>query len=148
MTTIAGSTVVRRPVEEVFDFVADGRNEPLYNPRMVRSVMLTPGPVRAGTRWSATMAAPGREIHLATRTTTYDRPRRLGSVSSMPGMDMDGAVTFRDDPEGTRVSWSWQLHPHGLLRLAAPVLTRIGRRQEQQTWDGLKKHLETRPTRS
>lgn len=148
MTMVTGSTVVHRPVEEVFDFVADGRNEPLYNPRMLRSVSLTPGPVRAGSRWEATMAAPGHTVRLTSETTLFDRPARLGSVSSMPGMAVDGKVTFQPDPAGTRVTWSWQIHPRGLLRLATPVIARIGRRQEQETWAGLKRHLEGSPARS
>ena len=33
--------MIARPVEEVFDFVADERNEPRYNPRMLRAEKLT-----------------------------------------------------------------------------------------------------------
>jgi hypothetical protein len=48
MVKIQGTTVVARPVEDVFDFVADERNEPKYNPRMVRAEKMTPGPVAKG----------------------------------------------------------------------------------------------------
>jgi hypothetical protein len=44
MVKIDGSTVIARPVEDVFDFVADERNEPKYNPRMIRAEKVTPGP--------------------------------------------------------------------------------------------------------
>jgi hypothetical protein len=37
MTRIEGEIVINRPLEEVFDFVADERNEPRYNPRMLRA---------------------------------------------------------------------------------------------------------------
>jgi len=43
-----GGIVIGRPVEDVFDFVADERNEPLYNPRMIRAEKVTPGPVDKG----------------------------------------------------------------------------------------------------
>jgi hypothetical protein len=36
MVQIRGETVIARPVGEVFDFVADERNEPKYNPHMSR----------------------------------------------------------------------------------------------------------------
>jgi hypothetical protein len=39
---ILGSTVIARPVENIFDFVADERNEPKYNPRMVQAEKGTP----------------------------------------------------------------------------------------------------------
>ena len=37
MAKIAGEIIIGRPVEAVFDFAADQRNEPRYNPRMIRA---------------------------------------------------------------------------------------------------------------
>lgn len=34
MPRIEREIVINRPVDEVFDFMADGRNEPQYNPHM------------------------------------------------------------------------------------------------------------------
>ena len=31
---VEGDMIINRPIEEVFDFCADERNEPRYNPRM------------------------------------------------------------------------------------------------------------------
>jgi hypothetical protein len=46
--------VINRPVDEVFDFVADARNEPRRNPRMLRAEKLSAGPVGLGTRFRGT----------------------------------------------------------------------------------------------
>jgi hypothetical protein len=35
MVHIEGEILINRPVEEVFDVVADERNEPRYNPRLL-----------------------------------------------------------------------------------------------------------------
>jgi hypothetical protein len=48
MAKIEGEILIGRPVEAVFDFVADQRNEPQYNPRMVRAAKITDGPVGTG----------------------------------------------------------------------------------------------------
>lgn len=40
---VEGDIVIERPAEEVFDFVAEERNEPQYNPRMTRAEMISPG---------------------------------------------------------------------------------------------------------
>jgi hypothetical protein len=53
MARIEGDVVINRPVEEVFDFVADQRNEPRYNPRMLRAEKISPGPIGLGTRFRA-----------------------------------------------------------------------------------------------
>jgi len=49
MTFIEGEIIIARPAAQVFDFAADQRNEPRYNPRMVRAEKLTGGPVGKGT---------------------------------------------------------------------------------------------------
>ena len=48
MAKIDGEILIDRPVEDVFDFVAGQRNEPQYNPRMVRTAKITGGPVARG----------------------------------------------------------------------------------------------------
>jgi hypothetical protein len=144
MARIRGSTVVARRVEDVFDFVADERNEPKYNPRMVRVDKLTPGPIATGTRWSATLAAR-RPIDIRLEVTDYRRPYRLATTTRTTGAQISGAVTFEPDPAGTRLSWSWQLRPKGVLRLIAPVFAVVGRRQEAANWAALKRHLENGP---
>ena len=42
MTVIDGEIVIERPVEDVFDFVADERNEPRFNSRIPRVSCLRP----------------------------------------------------------------------------------------------------------
>ena len=51
MAPVEGEIIINRPVEEVFDFVADERNEPHYNPRMVRAEKISEGQIGSGTRF-------------------------------------------------------------------------------------------------
>ena len=48
MAKIEGEILIRRPVDEVFDFVTDSRNEPSFNPAMTGVELLTPLPVGRG----------------------------------------------------------------------------------------------------
>ena len=48
MARIEGEIAINRPVDEVFDFVADERNEPRYNPRIARVEKLSSGRSAAG----------------------------------------------------------------------------------------------------
>ena len=50
---IEGEIIINRPVEEVFDFVADERNEPRHNPQMIRAEQISDGPIGLGTRFRA-----------------------------------------------------------------------------------------------
>ena len=53
MARIDGEIVIAVPAEQVFDMVADERNEPRYNPRIARAEKTSPGPVGCGTRFTA-----------------------------------------------------------------------------------------------
>jgi hypothetical protein len=65
MARIAGELVINRPVDEVFDFVADERNEPRYNPRIRRAEKLSPGPIGGGTRFRAEAVTLRRPVGIA-----------------------------------------------------------------------------------
>jgi hypothetical protein len=79
---------------------------------------------------------------MVTEMTAYERPRRYASSTHLSFMDTKGSVTFAPVPEGTRMQWSWQVEPRGVVRLMTPIMARIGRRQEQANWEGLKRVLE------
>ena len=58
------------------------------------------------------------------------------------GADIRGAVTCEPDPAGTRLHWSWELRPHGVMRLFGPLVAAVGRKQEAENWAALKRYLE------
>lgn len=60
----------------------------------------------------------------------------------MATADITGALTFAPDPDGTLMSWSWDLRPKGIMKLATPLFAAVGRRQEQRIWSSLEAHLE------
>ncbi|GLY08734.1 SRPBCC family protein [Actinoplanes sp. NBRC 101535] len=139
---INGSTEVARPVGEVFDFVADERNEPLYNPWMARVDKLSPGPVGAGTRWVAVIHYLGRDTPMETTVVSYRRPRRLETRTRMSGAEIVGTVTFEERSTGTHLAWDWDVRLAGPQRLLAPLVAQAGNRREAANWAALKQHLE------
>lgn len=144
MTRIAGDLIINRAVEEVFDFVADERNEPRYNPRMLCAEKISPGPIGVGTSFHAETATRRGSAEMTIEVTAYERPRRLASSSHVGTMDIHGTLAFDPVPEGTRMHWEWHVMPRGLLKLMSPLIGRMGRRQEERIWASLKRFLEAR----
>jgi hypothetical protein len=145
MARIAGDIVIDRPVEVVFDYVADQSNEPQYNPQMVRAEKMTAGPVGVGTRFRSAVASMGRTAEMVIECTGYDRPRRLDSTTTMQQADIGYTLTFEPAGTGTRMRWSGQVRPKGAYRLLGPMITWMGRRQERRIWTSLKHRLEASP---
>jgi hypothetical protein len=143
MAKIVGEIIIGRPAEAVFDFAADQRNEPRYNPRMFRADKVSDGPVGKGTVFRSAARFMGRTAEMRSELTGYDRPGRLASRTTTEQADIDGTLTFDPVPGGTRMRWSWTVRPRGGARVLALVISWIGRRQEQAIWVSMKRYLET-----
>lgn len=142
MAGITGEIVIDRPVDVVFDFVADERNEPKYNPRLRRSEKLTEGPIGAGTRFAASIQSLARPLDMVIEVTSYDRPTEFASTTTMSSAQIHGTLTFEPHQAGTLMRWSWEVHPKGPAKLLTPFITYLGKRQEQGIWASLKRYLE------
>jgi hypothetical protein len=142
MSKVSGEILIERSVEEVFDYVADQRNEPIYNPQMLQSEKITDGPIGIGTRFRAVAKSGRRAMEMLIEVTEFQRPSRFGARTTMSSVDVDGGLTFDPVDGATRMTWSWRVSPRGPLRLLGPLVARIGRRQERAIWTGLKAQME------
>jgi polyketide cyclase/dehydrase/lipid transport protein len=145
MAKIEGEILIGRPVEEVFDFVADSRNEPSFNPAMTGVELLTPLPIGLGTRSRARMRRAG--THMLVELTEFDRPHRLGSRTTSSMMQTCGGLTFAADGDGTVMSWAWQVRPKGWMLMLGPLFGPLGRRMERRIWTSMKRYPENAAAR-
>jgi uncharacterized protein YndB with AHSA1/START domain len=131
------------PVGEVFDMVADERNEPRYNPRIVRAEKVSDGPVGMGARFDAEPKGMGAKGERTLAVLEYDRPHRLRTVVRSSYMQVEGTVTFAEVAGGTGLRWDWHMGLVGAMRVLSPVLAVIGPRWERRNWVGLKEYMES-----
>jgi hypothetical protein len=76
MARVRGSIDIDRPVDEVFDVVAEETNEPLYNPAMTAARRIDDGPIGVGTRFLATVLTRGKPHEVEIEVTGFERPLR------------------------------------------------------------------------
>ena len=110
-----GDIVIARPVETVFDAVADERTEPHYNPQVRNVQLLTPEPLGVGTRFHAEAVTAARPAPMTIECTGYDRPHRFDSTTRMAAMDIDYTLTFEPAAHALAV------RPPAPRRAAAPA---------------------------
>jgi uncharacterized protein YndB with AHSA1/START domain len=143
MARINGDIIIAAPADQVFDMVADERNEPRYNPRIVRAEKTSKGPVGRGSRFTAQPRGMGTRGVMTVEIMDYDRPRRLATSIRSSYLDVDGTLTFDQADGGTRMRWSWSMRLRGAMRVMSPVVRAIGPRWEQRNWAGLKQLMES-----
>src|SRR5919204_6786554 len=77
-------TKIARPIDEVFAYVVDGRSGVEWQPHTESVALVTPGPVRTGSRFRITRRMFGRPVTVETEITRSDPPRAF-SVASRSG---------------------------------------------------------------
>ena len=111
MVRIHGAVRIDAPVEEVFDLVADERNEPTYNPRIVRAEKVSVGPVGRGTTFVAEPKGAGRLGEMTVELLEYDRPHRLRTLRQVVVHGGRRRARLRAAAGGTRLRWDWDMRP-------------------------------------
>ncbi len=139
MTVICNTTLINRPLEEVFDFTVDPRNEFKWNPKVRMMTKLTDGPIGLGARMAAkwTMSS-----HIELVCTEYERPYRWTWENGGP-IAVTLTVRLSEEAGGTRLRSAFDAHPHGQARLFFPVFLRFMRKEEARNADYLRACLES-----
>ena len=119
MATITVSNVVAAPVERVFQLFTDIEHGPAHVSDIKRIEMLTPGPVRLGTRWRETREIMGVNDSAEMEITSYERNRTYTITHHKMGVQIDTTFWFEPAEGGTKVSIEFELEsggvPPGLL---------------------------------
>ena len=73
----SGSTVVDRPIGDVFDFLAAGTNDPKFSPRVKEIRVESGGPVGVGAIFASTVKDAGMTTKREFEITEFERPTRI-----------------------------------------------------------------------
>ncbi len=139
MKPLVNSVVIRRSVEDVFDYCSDLANERAWNPDLVSLEGLGPRPIVEGTRFRTRWkGGPPTECVYK----LVDKPRRWEIYASAKGMD----IAFRGEVEptdgGARLTITMTLLPRGLFRLLGPLIRRGFQNKEENNLARLRTVLE------
>ncbi|TXS31498.1 polyketide cyclase [Streptomyces sp. ms191] len=111
---------VDRPIDEVFAYLADGRNDPKFSPRVQRIERIPASPTAVGTIFRSTVKDAGMKTAREFRITAFEPPRSLrwAEVSKNMVTAAQGGYDLEPLPNGgTRVRIHNVLEGHGLGKL-------------------------------
>jgi uncharacterized protein YndB with AHSA1/START domain len=99
--------LIRRPVSEVFAFIADFTHMPLWNYYIEETTQESSGHVGIGTRYGQRRKTDTQQFQI----TDYEPERRVAIRLLRPSVPLAIRFTFVETPEGTRLTDSWELWP-------------------------------------
>ncbi|MFG2549661.1 SRPBCC family protein [Streptomyces sp. NPDC048581] len=111
---------VDRTVEAVFDYLADGRNDPQFSPRVLRIERVPETPTTVGTVFRSTVKDAGMKTAREFRITDLEAPVRIrwAEVSKNSVTASEGGYDLEPLADGrTRVHLFNVLEGHGLGKL-------------------------------
>lgn len=137
-----GNATIQRSVEDVFDDLADPRNEPNWLPGAKSVTMTSDGELRSGSTFVGGHARAGRvELQIV----EFERPSRVTFRAQSKIVHFDDAVQLTPIEGGTRLQAQMTAEPQGLMRLVGPLMGRTMRKQFASNWDYLRHALEREP---
>jgi uncharacterized protein YndB with AHSA1/START domain len=124
------TTVIDRPIEEVFAFLADGTNDPKFSPRVLEMAKTTDGPPGVGTTFASTVKDGGIKTKREFKITEFDPPNKIrwAEVSKKIVTAEEGGYDLVSEGAGTRVTLYNVLEGHGFGKLIAPMALRQARK--------------------
>ncbi len=116
------STLIDRPVKDVFSFVSNLNNMSKWNSAVVSLEQITPGDVGIGTKFKSVGEMMGRRIEGEVQVTNYEPDTKTGFQMNAGPMQMNITIAFKPVGTGTKVSLNAQGNPAGVFKLAEGML--------------------------
>lgn len=108
-----------QPPEQVFDYIADIRNEAKWSKDIRGVAMISDGPVGEGTQFEVDYKIFGR-VRLALRD--YRRPSHVVIDGDGPRVGMHFDMDVQPQGSGSLVTFFLEMRPRGALLPMAPLL--------------------------
>jgi carbon monoxide dehydrogenase subunit G len=116
------STLIDRPMKDVFAFVSNLNNMSKWNSAVVSLEQVTPGAVGVGTKFKSVGEMMGRRIEGEVQVTSYEPDTKTGFQMNAGPMQMNITISFKPVGTGTKVSLNAQGNPAGVFKLAEGMM--------------------------
>ena len=143
----SGSAVVDRPIDEVFEYLAAGINDPEFSPRVQEIRNTTGGPVRVGTVFESTVKDAGMKTGRRFDITALDAPTRIRWAERSKNLITvpDGGYDLeRVGDAQTKVTIRNTFEGHGFGKLLLPLALRAARKDAPAFAGRIKAAIEAR----
>jgi hypothetical protein len=125
MAHAENETIISRSPEDIYAFLAEGLNNQAWRSGIQAIALKTGAAGALGAVYSQTLSGPGGRPIAGDYEITAAEPGKLLAFQVVAGPARPtGAYHFSDVPGGTKVRFTLDLQPKGLMKLVGPVIAR------------------------
>jgi uncharacterized membrane protein len=136
-------TVVARPIDVVFSYLADFSHLPEHDPWVKRVELISPSSSGVGATWLHERVQGRRTIEAPIEVVEYEPNSLLTIKSGSKGFDVRAAQTFRAvGDDATEVTEDLEMRLSGVVRLIEPLIRRHAPKQASEVHRRFKEILE------
>ena len=145
MLTAEREVTIKRPVAEVYAFVADGLNASSWRPGVL-DIVLVSGAGLGAVYKQGVKGPGGRRVDADYRVTAYEPNRRLSFEAIAGPVRPTGQFVFEDVNGATRLTFALQAEISGVKKLLLGGTVQKTMNAEVAATERLKQVLEASPT--
>ena len=143
MFTSKDSVSIARPIDEVFDFIADARNRPQWDEGVDSEELTSPEPIGVGSTVRTRMRSMGREYEIDWEIIEHQPPARQRIMSTSGPFPTTLTWELTDLGGSTQAEFTITGEPGGALWLIQPLIARGTQKNLHAAFPRLKRLLET-----
>ena len=139
------TVTIARDVEDVFAVLSDVGNVATWSSNTIEETLLTPGPLRQGSRRRATVKAfAGRTMQNEAEMIEFEPNRRMVVKVLDAPVPAQIVIDFTPVDDGTRLDWTGTFSPRGPLAPTAFLIARFYRMAFEKDLRNLKTLMDRR----
>ena len=131
MTTVASSTIVNKPADQVFNFLTQVENPKNLQPGILAVKLTPPGPMATGSLVHYTSEYAGKKYESAMQVSAYEPNKKWATKTTGVPKPMETIYVFEAAGTGTKLTISTELIPGSFPAMAEPTI----KAQWQKTLD-------------
>ena len=144
MLTVDESIVINKPREEVWQFMIDPENVPVYSSNVVEYEKVSGENDQVGRKCRGAVKVAGRRLELTDELVEIDEGRRAKTVSEDATVPYSLEFTYEDEGGGTKLTWHQEVESlKGVFKFADPIVLRLYARDVRSNLEKAKDILES-----
>jgi uncharacterized membrane protein len=142
MAKVEESVVIKRPAEQVYNFVTDLKNLPQWEPAITEVEQTSAGELGVGTTYRGVNKMMGMKMKW-TSIVNKCEPNKKWSETIISGSSrIDEQLSFDAADGSTKFTLAYDMKAGGILKLLSPLIVSTTRKQLRENLGTLKRMLE------